>query len=242
MRIISNFRDYYDNIQSYGQDQSILYIRKREYRDIKIPLHKYLKSDFLSNIEYPSIVENPDRQTKRSHVGTFILGYCGELYRGHVIKINKDINPLEKKSYYEVIYNKESLLEYQRETKYSLKNPSSRYISKWKENIDFFSINNQDELKEIFFDYNVPLFIIAESEVKRCNNLDNFKGNLTLNPNLAKYKFQQIKDPFTTYQDISMFVGGVLTTTGNEMVPISNESMIKKKGFDKWSFRTPPKV
>lgn len=58
MRIISDFVDYYDNIQSLGQDQSLLYIRKKE--EIKSPFHKL-------------------------HYGFVIIGFCGKLYPAYKV-------------------------------------------------------------------------------------------------------------------------------------------------------------
>jgi hypothetical protein len=45
-------------------------------------------------------------------------------------------------------------------------------------------------------------------------------------------------DPFTLFQELSMFVGGVLPRNPNPMVEITDDKVkVAKHGFDKWSFR-----
>jgi len=58
---------------------------------------------------------------------------------------------------------------------------------------------------------------------------------------LGKMGFARKLDPFTAFQELSMWVGGVLPRPGNPMVEISDEkTMVAKHGMDEWSFRTPP--
>lgn len=44
-------------------------------------------------------------------------------------------------------------------------------------------------------------------------------------------------DPFTAFQEISMFLGGVLKRTEVDTVDIGDEAMRDEKGFDEWSFK-----
>lgn len=58
---------------------------------------------------------------------------------------------------------------------------------------------------------------------------------------LGKMGFARKLDPFSAFQELSMWVGGVLPRQGNPMVEISDErTMVAKHGMDEWSFRTPP--
>jgi hypothetical protein len=55
---------------------------------------------------------------------------------------------------------------------------------------------------------------------------------------LGEYDFQRAIDPYTVFQEISMFVGGVLPRNPNPMVEITDQKVkAEKHGFDKWSFR-----
>lgn len=60
---------------------------------------------------------------------------------------------------------------------------------------------------------------------------------------LKEIAFAKVLDPFAAFQELSMYLGGVLARPGPEMVEIRDEkSVVAKKGFDRWSFRKPPAV
>ena len=59
------------------------------------------------------------------------------------------------------------------------------------------------------------------------------------NPVLRDLEFQRVMDPFTAFQEIAMFLGGVLAV--EDKAPLragSDEVVARQKGFDEWSFRT----
>jgi len=62
-------------------------------------------------------------------------------------------------------------------------------------------------------------------------------GSTTLNPKLKDMQFYKVKDAFTTFQDLSMFISGVMGGQAPPMVPISDQIRKEKHGFDEWSFR-----
>lgn len=54
-----------------------------------------------------------------------------------------------------------------------------------------------------------------------------------VNPELEDIGFVRVIDPFTTYQEISMFLGGVLTTRETSTTTVgSDKVIIAQKGFD----------
>jgi len=58
---------------------------------------------------------------------------------------------------------------------------------------------------------------------------------------LGAMGFAKRLDPFTAFQELSMWIGGVLPRSGNPMVQIKDEkTMLKKHGMDEWSFRKMP--
>jgi hypothetical protein len=56
---------------------------------------------------------------------------------------------------------------------------------------------------------------------------------------LKDFHFYKVVDPFTLFQEISMWVGGILPGSANPMVQITDDTIkVAKHGFDpKWSFR-----
>ena len=92
---------------------------------------------------------------------------------------------------------------------------------------EFFDKQTWSKYKNLFIDKKVPLFALTNEKI-------------ILNANLKDYRFAKIKDPFTAFQDIMMYISGVLGVGEPEMVEISNNDMRDKKGFDDWSFKKHP--
>ncbi len=227
MKIISNYKDYYDSSQKYGIDKSILYIRKEEIiklkeKDVKLP--QGMK------------IEKLDDTLEK---GKGIIGFCGKLYPYYIfgilnkIYLNniKDLNNFVKKKYNKKEIEKFYLKDLE-EKRYSI------YRKKWF-NTNYFTYNMVEsyftkytgikDTTDFFNKYKVPIFKIEM--------VANDYYELTLNPNLKKLNFMKIMNPFITYQEIEMFISGVIGIKNPQLIDISNEDMIKKKGFDKWSFR-----
>jgi hypothetical protein len=57
---------------------------------------------------------------------------------------------------------------------------------------------------------------------------------------LKEIEFYRCRSAHEVFQEISMWVGGVLPKPGAPMVEISDKDRIHKHGFDQWSFRKPP--
>lgn len=58
---------------------------------------------------------------------------------------------------------------------------------------------------------------------------------------LKEIGFARVLDPYTAFQELSMFVGGVMARPGNPIVRITDDEVLAgKHGFDKWSFRKMP--
>jgi len=53
-------------------------------------------------------------------------------------------------------------------------------------------------------------------------------------------RFQKVVDSFTAFQEISMFISGVLGQTENPMITTSDRDLAISKGFTQLSFRKKP--
>ena len=206
MRIISNFRDYYDGVMKTGMDRNVVYVR--ETKEVLIPddfeVYYHNSTEYTYSLRY--------------------LGFCGQIYRLATIT-NSRLN--FRKNYYNLEdFKKESL---------ALGATSNWDFTQrwWKGSIVKFFEEDPSKLLEFFHKYQTPVFLVQESSERH-------KQKLILNPCLQIYKFQTVKDSYTTYQDIFQYVAGVLNSPENKMVKISDKDKISKHGFDKWSFRTHP--
>lgn len=58
---------------------------------------------------------------------------------------------------------------------------------------------------------------------------------------LKSIDFVRVMDAYSAFQELSMFVGGVMTRLGNSMVEITDDKVkAAKHGFNDWSFRKMP--
>jgi len=98
---------------------------------------------------------------------------------------------------------------------------------------DINYISSYDPIN-IFREINAPIFVY-----------DTMNGNnatFIVNALLKKYEFYKVIDAFTAFNEIQMFIGGVLGTGENDIIVIDDKYKIKKHGFDKWSFRREAKT
>ena len=97
----------------------------------------------------------------------------------------------------------------------------------------YFNIKNimNFDSHDIHRKFNTPIFMYHVKENKK---------KIIINPNLKEFKFYKVIDSFQAFQEIQMFIGGVLGSNENEMIEIADKYKIKKHGFDKWSFRKEP--
>ena len=228
MLIISKFRDYYDSIQMYGSCSTIMWERKTETKHIKIDKpHDNILHNASSGIEY-------NRNTLC--LLPILIGFCGNIYPA----IDITITPTNNNIYSTIVYNE---MEYQQvvnafKEHFKYKRNSSYIFHQTRNDKSMIRnyFNTQfNEYKYLFTKFKVPIFKMLIEYDQRIHNLAHYK--LEINCNLQNNKFVKIKDPFTTYQDIEMFLNNDLANDEVEMVEISNESQNQKHGYDKWSFR-----
>lgn len=92
----------------------------------------------------------------------------------------------------------------------------------------FFDPKSHAEQDVAFLRYKCPVFVFQDMRY-------------VLNPRLADYHFQKVKDSFSAFQEVFQYISGVLGTNENPMVTISDKEKRDKKGFDNWSFKKRPK-
>ena len=89
----------------------------------------------------------------------------------------------------------------------------------------------------MFRELNTPVFIY-DSERRKPRTSD----ALTIDPILKDYEFYKVVDAFQAFQEISMFIGGVLGRGEKEIIVVEDKYKIAQHGFDKWSFRKEPET
>jgi hypothetical protein len=212
MRLHTDFHDYYDNAVGYGIDDNVHYNRFTKKIEIRI------KSQF----DFPR------------HRNAGLLGFCGKIYP--FIEIKKFDR---KYDLYE--YGSDKLQIVECYFAYSFE----EYVhkkSEWKEYTDAFEYQDHSrkiKLKQffedwksqnddIFLEYKVPIWVIK---------LDRNHSEDVINPRLKDYGFDRIKDAFTTFQEISMYLSNIIVEQ-KETAIVEDKFRIEQHGFDlKKSFR-----
>ena len=249
MRIISKFKDYYDSAQGMGIDETLVYVRhprKINLSESDNNLIKELRKDA------PGYKRRWDDELSSYAI---IIGFCGKLYP--CMELVRTIGTRGQEDILEntYVYSYKELVDYltKNKLKKSLKDITEKDVI-WGNNIisaqRFFKLGEQSSrLEHIFINNQTPVFAIVgqkEIEVGRAAGVSGMshpiteKDGLIINPNLKDLNFCRIVDSFTAFQEIAMYVGGVIPKDGPDMVDISNDMMIAKKGFNDASFRKMP--
>lgn len=244
MRIISKFKDYYDSVQSYGQDKSLVYIRNTEEirmfnsQNINDPNKKFdaIKEKCLDTESHELKGFSWGGQYKFGFVG-----FCGNYFPFVVHERYENSDPLAQgKYYYDYFYDSESLRDELNKTNYF---KTEGVPKKWekkkkpvKEYIDMFNRKPANKFFDIFVEYKIPVFAYYDDYlIGRDSGYKFF-----FNPQLSKLQFYKVKQPYQAFQEIEQFMSGVLGVNAPVMVELSDKERTVKAGFDKWSFRKMP--
>ena len=246
MKIYSKFNDYYDTAIGYGIDPNVVYTRKTSFYgwDSKVGkiLEKYIGN--WDKLSWPERIDSPFRRWTDngsiSVTNTIVIIFCGYCYVGlELYKSN-----LLGDSTYEICYNTEQIEKFFNKHNVILPKKTPKKLKKWhdsKLNIrDFnlfwekYPVEQSDKFIDLHFELDTPVLAIGD------NKIPNTDGVIVLNPCLKDISFFKCLDAFTTFQELSMFIGGVMGGKVPAMIDIKDEDRIAMHGFDKWSFRRLP--
>lgn len=238
MYIISKKKDYYDGVAgTTGIDKTIVYDRQiieldeknlpKEFNRYNYSVRRSTPFHKLNNI---SILK--ELRVLYAHVSPFIIGFCGKLYVGW-----KLYNEVESHKF---PFNDKELI-----TTITYDNDNMKKLIK----LDYWRGNLEDDLNyvlsydpiEIFRTLNAPIFVHDYDHDR--TSIENYWRNhpkFFINPLLKEYQFYKIFDAVQAFQEISMFIGGVLVNKEKEIVNVEDKYKITQHGFDKWSFRKEP--
>jgi hypothetical protein len=248
MRIISKFQDYYDSALAFGHDEHVVFERKES--SIRIDQRTPENSEYHFMI--PSLGARSARRrwwgsdpiTNRNGFEfafyPFTVAFCGKLYRGIDIRYQKSgaLDEWRSKCFYDLASYIEQLHRYG----IAFKDKRSRSYA-W----DKFPKGSPLcflEVKEYFstsaIDH-VSFFAERSYPIAVCHHVMSETGmTVAFDTVLKDYKFYKVFDPYTAFQELVMFISGVMTREGNPMAGISDTDLRDKKGFDKMSFKKAP--
>jgi len=229
MYVISKFKDYYDGVVgTMGVDKTLVYERNTiEIEDSEEMPIEFQPSNNLSwshrrDNHFLNIGYMTTDSKKYSGCQSFIIGFCGKLYLGWKFNYTvRDKFNLYSEDRTDIIYGFDNAKQYLK---------SGFWKNTSQEDIDY--VLNYDPI-DMFRTLNTPVFIYDKNESHR-------NTKLIINPILKDYEFYKEVDSFTAFQEIQMFLGGVLGTGEKEIIEVEDKYKIPQHGFDKWSFRREP--
>ena len=259
MRIISKFKDYYDGVQAYGHDQDLCYVRKEEESDEFIDEKNMETFSKILNT-CPKFLTAPYKKNHWNSTGSdpspFIIGFCGKFYVGARITVTSNdwTHPT-----YESVYSIDDVVSHineiedraMRESQLTYLNSNRRSWMHGRGDITkrdlyerFFASDILDS-DNFFFEWQTPVFVITKGKYRESGYYTSSKPRkisfkIIRNPCLKDYGFARVMDPYTTFQEIDMYLGGVLGVNEPDTVDISDDKMRDKKGFDDYSFKKAP--
>jgi hypothetical protein len=224
--------DYYDSTLAYGRDPAIRLIRGQTPSTTKRNL-----SD--QNVYLPGwtleIREPDSRWGHYAQAKHLTVVFCDKVYHGVAIRRNYT-TPVDYTTPVEYFWGAERFrLWLQAE-----KGWTARIIQPWHERktrlVDeyFETTTAPHGLRKYMIDNRYSILLCIEDRTVG-------EQPIQINPyTLRKIGFASALDPFTAFQELSMWVGGVLGGTSPEIVTITDDKVLAQShGYDKHSFRGP---
>ncbi len=176
-------------------------------------------------------------------VNKFVIGFCGVLFP--IVEVRELLSTKFEITH---LYNSQQCLEYLEQKKIPTKSLPKRYYRSYYRRRDF-SIQDKSlvenfykdlgwtKLVPVFQEYKVPVFLYGVGFGVQQKH----RAALVLNPKLETYKFARAKDPSSAFQDIYMYISGVLGVDTKPMIEIADKYKQAAKGHDgEYSFKKPP--
>lgn len=251
MKIVSDFKDFYDIGMSLGHDHELLYVRKRE----ELP-NTYNFESYRLNSSF-------GRTFKNISSSNYTVGFCGKVYpvlyivsykdacfhkwnsMDDIVKYRKNIkypnafcfNAKDVDEFLEKNLNKDDWEHYLGKGDVSKWHRRYRKGSIQADVAAFFDRceGGRDMYKHVFEELKVPIFFVDSH-----NQVGSGWRNMIVNPCLRDVEFARVIDPYTAYQELTAYLSNIAKPEPYVPVP-SDKDMVEIKGFDKkWSFRKKP--
>ena len=257
MKIVSKYKDFYDGAQALGIDKTLVYKRFQTTCEVRsLSGFNEFNQEIWKHLPEPYVISTTGdshyNSTELIHIEYSSIGFCGRLYP--YIRFVKRKN--------EVIIHRTTFYSSDKANGYidklQLSYPKMKFLSEFyfcerlkEEELEGYlnaSIFKNEKLKW-FQLVNSPTFVFNEEpyesdrkkEYRKVQNKSSLRYVLT-NPILKDFEFYKVKDNYTCYQELSQFLGGVLTERESINDNLSDIQKVKQHGFDaKYGFRTRPK-
>lgn len=233
MRIIGG-KDYYDGARAYGIDDDVVFVRHNhdKVEGVKNAFDVTRKIDYYQEDSHGRFhwTHAKSHNAQGPWIYPHYVWFCGKLYTGVKARIAQVVPNLVKH-----FWDINQCRQFMDQHKLKLRvrkhywYDNDEYVNKIE---DLFQIKDATAEQLDFLIDNGIAIAIWSPEFEHQNvwkfNTDGLKS----------VDFAKAVDPYQAFQELSMFVGGVLPRQPREIVELSGEKiMLQKHGFDKWTFK-----
>jgi hypothetical protein len=224
MKIIAKYKDYYD-IGQRSFDDTILYVR--------VPERIMSSNDPSDYANFSDLIGHAFtyRDSTRGRlieitIHTVTIIFCGKVYPS----VEMSTYGVSDADGYHYSFDslEAALAKFGLDFKTISRTSFPRNLNSIKE---YFS-NNQNVHSDLCAEYKSPIVTITNG---RYNHV-----SVTKNDILSQYQFFKVLDPYSAFQELEMFLGGIMAPENKKMIEISDRYKIEEHGFDKWSFKKAP--
>ena len=236
MMILSPFRDYYDSCASYGVDMTVQY--RRDTRQYNLRAETGPDGTLVKEFNYLLSLVKDRLPPLAGRISLVYVGFCGKIYVGLRPKVVCSTGRIYRNTVYpgrpapELIYqtmwdardvHEEDLDAEFNEYRF-FNNKGDKSIRDW---MDEKGLAPVGEWIEPFQRQQAPAFVAYDE-------------TLIINPCLQDFKFQRVMGGVDAFQQIEMFISGVLGVSDCPMIELTDKDRIQAHGFDQRSFRREP--
>lgn len=238
MYIISKRKDYYDGVAgTTGIDKSIVYNRDiieldgSQYPKIFKGYNTFNNRNPSPFVKLDNVHLKKELNVVYEHIAPFIIGFCGKIYVGWKFYSADGRTPFGAQELIETI-------DYDNDNIRKMVDQYPYWGGNFEDNLNY--VLSYDAM-DLFRELNAPVFVY-DSDYGRIYAEKNYRNNpkFFVNPLLKEYQFYKLFNAVQAFQEIQMFLSGVLGNKEKEIVNVADKYKIAQHGFDKWSFRKEP--
>ena len=239
MRIISRFNDYYDGVQSHGQDKTSVFKRQSESfvgdGNQPLPSHMAFLRDFLAG-HLPNSIKVKTRTCRSLTAEHGAVLFAGKLYP--FAEVSAFPRSAEKPPVIDHVYSLEALnafflshgedLDTKKVATYFRRDPKITRKN-------FFDLRDSTQLLDKAIDFGVGILVHKRLDA------DHWKisESIEVNACLANVNFARVVNAWQAYQELQMFFGNIAAPEPPTL-SITDKDRQQQHGFDEWSFRKLP--
>lgn len=220
MRIVSAFHDYYDRALAHGHDDRLVFVR--ETRRIDSSMREELKPFATLMDRLPGGSTRHKGARTLSATPYLIVVGC-KAYPAVAVQVFTDKHQVVR-----VTYSSDDFEDYVMTQGFELDDPTRVWFGRNFDHLTGYLKRAQPD---------VPMSVLAE---KRIALMVVEAQHVTLNPSLKQFEFFRRLGPTEVFQELEMFLGGMLAPENRPTVAIEDKHRIAQHGFDRYSFRQPP--